>query len=514
MAERLGSSAVFAVGLGLLPAGDELAGRFGLQRNASVEAHLYSEGAPPVSTGFLRLAAAPSLRARIALLGSELAPSPPWMRNTSELARRGRVGLVAAYGCVPSLSACRRRPPGAPCGTRGGGRAGPEAPSAADRRRAGTGGSAVSAICGVIGLDGRPWAEPTSKGCWRVLAPLGRDGGGSWAGRRGAAAWRSRPRSVTARRRTPPTASRPERGRIARARRRPAGRQPRRARVRARRARHPLGTGQRVRPRGVRALGRRLPRPRRTASSRLRSSTVAAAVCCSPATTSVVGPLVIHERAGLLAFASTALALTGFDGVGHALDVAPGHGGARTRLLVGCARSSRAFVGCRRRPRSGSSADGVRRRTWWQPDPARSSTWARPPRTSASCARHSTRRSLRGCAAAGRSARWSAGGSTRPRSPPLRRAARARPVSDVYLGAAARLEPEPSARAGTRTSRRSSASSPSSHPNMVPTFVHIQPGVSPFDLHEPLWELGAVPPRNPCNWLWLHAIGVRRPGTA
>ena len=114
VARRLGSSAVFAVGLGLLPAGEELAGRLGLRRNASVEVHLISEGAPPVSRGFLRLAAAPSLSARLAILITKLVPSPFFMRNTSELARRGRIGLFAAYALRPSLSACRRRPLGAP----------------------------------------------------------------------------------------------------------------------------------------------------------------------------------------------------------------------------------------------------------------------------------------------------------------------------------------------------------------------------------------------------------------
>jgi hypothetical protein len=109
MAERLGSSAVFAVGLGLLPAGEELAGRLGLQRNASVEVHLLSEGAPPVSLGFLRFAAAPSLRARLAFLITELVPSPPFMRTTSELAGRGRIGLFAAYVLRP-FTLCAQTP--------------------------------------------------------------------------------------------------------------------------------------------------------------------------------------------------------------------------------------------------------------------------------------------------------------------------------------------------------------------------------------------------------------------
>jgi asparagine synthase (glutamine-hydrolysing) len=47
------------------------------------------------------------------------------------------------------------------------------------------------------------------------------------------------------------------------------------------------------------------------------------------------------------------------------------------------------------------------------------------------------------------------------------------------------------------------------HPNMQPAFVHVEPGGSLFALHEPLWELGSGPVRNPCNALWMHAIQVR-----
>jgi hypothetical protein len=109
VARRLGSSGVFAVGLGLLPAGKELAGRLGLQRHASVEVYLFSEGAPPVSKGLLSFAAAPSLRSRLALVITRLVPSPPFLRKTSELARRGRFGLFAAYVLRP-FTLCAQTP--------------------------------------------------------------------------------------------------------------------------------------------------------------------------------------------------------------------------------------------------------------------------------------------------------------------------------------------------------------------------------------------------------------------
>src|SRR3977135_958312 len=43
----------------------------------------------------------------------------------------------------------------------------------------------MSAICGVVGLDGRPTSEADLDGVVRVLTPLGRDGGGRWAGTAG-----------------------------------------------------------------------------------------------------------------------------------------------------------------------------------------------------------------------------------------------------------------------------------------------------------------------------------------
>src|SRR5438105_15759580 len=43
----------------------------------------------------------------------------------------------------------------------------------------------MSAICGVVGLDGRPWSEADLGGVVRTLTPLGPDGGGGWSGTAG-----------------------------------------------------------------------------------------------------------------------------------------------------------------------------------------------------------------------------------------------------------------------------------------------------------------------------------------
>ncbi len=43
----------------------------------------------------------------------------------------------------------------------------------------------MSAICGVIGQDGRPWSAADLDGVMHTLAPLGRHGGGRWAGTAG-----------------------------------------------------------------------------------------------------------------------------------------------------------------------------------------------------------------------------------------------------------------------------------------------------------------------------------------
>jgi Uncharacterised nucleotidyltransferase len=109
IARRLDALGAFTVGLGLVAAGEELLGDLGLEPVASVEVHLKAQGGSRLSLGVLRLRDAPSLRARLALLASALVPTPPALRDLYPLARRGRLGLVAAYAWRP-LSLCVHAP--------------------------------------------------------------------------------------------------------------------------------------------------------------------------------------------------------------------------------------------------------------------------------------------------------------------------------------------------------------------------------------------------------------------
>ena len=96
LAARLRAAGTFAAGLRLLPAGRELAAAIGCADAQGAEATL-RVGGVPLAEGFRDLAEAPGLRARLEILGRELAPSPAFMRWWTPLARHGVPGLAAAY---------------------------------------------------------------------------------------------------------------------------------------------------------------------------------------------------------------------------------------------------------------------------------------------------------------------------------------------------------------------------------------------------------------------------------
>lgn len=101
IAEKLQSTGTFALGLSLLPAGAELARRLGLEERASAEAHLRTQTDPPMSWVLLKLMEPIPTRERLALLGCKLKPSATIMRANYRLARRGKLGLLAAYALRP-----------------------------------------------------------------------------------------------------------------------------------------------------------------------------------------------------------------------------------------------------------------------------------------------------------------------------------------------------------------------------------------------------------------------------
>jgi putative nucleotidyltransferase-like protein len=113
VAERIGAEAAFAGGLSLLPEGRRLLERIGLEVRDYAEWLL---GVPLVG-GFARLADAPGIRAKAALLVAELVPPAEYMRSWTPIARRSRRGLAAAYlwrwlylllAAPPALGAWRR----------------------------------------------------------------------------------------------------------------------------------------------------------------------------------------------------------------------------------------------------------------------------------------------------------------------------------------------------------------------------------------------------------------------
>ena len=97
LAAQLAALPAFVTGMKLLPAGEELTRRLGIDATGSVETALRATTAPPTALGFDWLARTPGLRAKSGLVARKLVPEPTFMRVWSPLARRGRLGLAAAY---------------------------------------------------------------------------------------------------------------------------------------------------------------------------------------------------------------------------------------------------------------------------------------------------------------------------------------------------------------------------------------------------------------------------------
>jgi hypothetical protein len=109
LAARLGASGAFATGLRLAPEGGAVARRLGLEHATSVEA-LLDASQVPLALGFEELAKTSGMAGKVRLLVHELAPSPAFMRWWSPLARRGQMGLIAAYVARPFLLALKAVP--------------------------------------------------------------------------------------------------------------------------------------------------------------------------------------------------------------------------------------------------------------------------------------------------------------------------------------------------------------------------------------------------------------------
>jgi hypothetical protein len=117
LARRLDALPAFSAGLRLLPEGAALAARFAPDEPLPVDVALRAAGAPPLALGFEWLAGRPGTRTKLRLALRVLAPSRGALRSWRVLARRGRIGLAAAYlshpfwlarHALPSLLALRR----------------------------------------------------------------------------------------------------------------------------------------------------------------------------------------------------------------------------------------------------------------------------------------------------------------------------------------------------------------------------------------------------------------------
>lgn len=219
-------------------------------------------------------------------------------------------------------------------------------------------------------------------------------------------------------------------------------------------------------------------------------------------------PLAVHRRPGVLAFASNAPALARLEGVDGSLDL------QRMREILALAYISRRTVvrGVATVPPGGAlwaDASGVREWAWWRPDPHAiddadfEEAHARRLREALDAAVAARLRSVAPVAA------MTSGGLDSP---------------SVSATAAVLTAPEPLRTYTSIPPRGWSGASPrnwdadesalvrdlaSRHPNIRPTFVTVEPGGSLLDLHQRLWELGAAPVRNPCNSIWQYAIFER-----
>lgn len=116
LAARLDALPALGAGLRLLPEGGALADELQLPTRVTTEIALRATGAPDLSLGMNRLLEMNGVAARARYAASRAMPSPAAMRAWTPLARRGRLGLAAAYAwrlpwlaarLVPALRAVR-----------------------------------------------------------------------------------------------------------------------------------------------------------------------------------------------------------------------------------------------------------------------------------------------------------------------------------------------------------------------------------------------------------------------
>jgi hypothetical protein len=97
LAEQLDATAAFVTGLRLWPEGELVAQRVGLESKASVETLLRAQSPPHLTLGFEKLRTLEGRGAKARFVARKLIPPPANMRFMTPLARKGPLGLAAAY---------------------------------------------------------------------------------------------------------------------------------------------------------------------------------------------------------------------------------------------------------------------------------------------------------------------------------------------------------------------------------------------------------------------------------
>ncbi|SRR6266498_3521090 len=101
LADSLKATEAFGAGLRRVPAGRELAGQMGLTNARTTQVLLRERKAPPLSIGIDWLLSTPGGQGKLRLILRKLFPPKEYLRAFSPLARRGPVGLAAAYAWRP-----------------------------------------------------------------------------------------------------------------------------------------------------------------------------------------------------------------------------------------------------------------------------------------------------------------------------------------------------------------------------------------------------------------------------
>lgn len=101
LARRIGATEALAAGLRRVDDGAALAERLALPTSLTPEVAMRTRHVPPLATGINWLITSRGVRGKASLVLRKLFPPPDFLRAWKPLARRGRLGLAAAYAWRP-----------------------------------------------------------------------------------------------------------------------------------------------------------------------------------------------------------------------------------------------------------------------------------------------------------------------------------------------------------------------------------------------------------------------------